>query len=108
MARWEPRSLKETLQANLDGIKKRIQAKQQETIQPPLGASAVSGKLLGAIEVHSLIEPEVDVLAFPLGEVGPKETAVSAGGGAQVRYGDGRWSVFPMSGGRTDSNRRRH
>jgi hypothetical protein len=29
---------------------------------------AVSGKLLGAIEVHALIEPEVDVLAFPLGE----------------------------------------
>ena len=30
MARWEPRSLQETLQANLDRIKKRIQAKQQE------------------------------------------------------------------------------
>ena len=30
MARWEPRSLKETLQAKLDSIKKRIQAKQQE------------------------------------------------------------------------------
>src|SRR5262249_50715463 len=29
---------------------------------------AVSGKLLGAIEVHALIEPKVDVLAFPLGE----------------------------------------
>jgi hypothetical protein len=29
---------------------------------------AVSGKLLGAIEVHALIDPEVDVLAFPLGE----------------------------------------
>ena len=30
MARWEPRTLKENLQANLDRIKKRIQAKQQE------------------------------------------------------------------------------
>ena len=29
---------------------------------------AVSGRSLGAIEMHSLIEPEVDVLAFPLGE----------------------------------------
>ena len=29
---------------------------------------AVSGKLLGAIEVHALIDPEVDVLGFPLGE----------------------------------------
>ena len=30
MARWEPRTLKETLQANLERIRKRIQAKQQE------------------------------------------------------------------------------
>ena len=30
---------------------------------------AVSGKSLGAIELHALIEPEVDALAFPLGEV---------------------------------------
>ena len=30
MARWEPRTLKENLQANLERIKKRIQAKQQE------------------------------------------------------------------------------
>lgn len=29
---------------------------------------AVSGKLLGAIELHALIDPEVDVLAYPLGE----------------------------------------
>ena len=37
-----------------------------------------------------------------------QETAVSATGGSQVRYRDGRWSVFPMSGGRTESNRRKH
>jgi len=30
MARWEPRTLKETLQSNLERIKKRILAKQQE------------------------------------------------------------------------------
>jgi hypothetical protein len=40
--------------------------------------------------------------------VGRHVVAVSSGGGAQVRYGDGRWSRFPMSGGRPDSNRRRH
>jgi hypothetical protein len=37
-----------------------------------------------------------------------KEVAISADGGAQVKYGDGRWSVFPMAGGRTESNRRKH
>jgi hypothetical protein len=30
MARWEPRSLKETLQSSLDRLKKRIQGKQTE------------------------------------------------------------------------------
>jgi hypothetical protein len=40
--------------------------------------------------------------------VGRHVVAVSSGGVAQVRYEDGRWSRFPMSGGRPDSNRRRH
>lgn len=40
--------------------------------------------------------------------IGRHVVAVSSGGVAQVRYGDGRWSRFPMSGGRPDSNRRRH
>ena len=40
--------------------------------------------------------------------VGRHVVAVSSGGVAQVRYGDGRWSRFPMSGGRPDSNRRGH
>lgn len=30
MARWEPRTPKESLQANLERLKKRIQAKQEE------------------------------------------------------------------------------
>ena len=30
---------------------------------------AVSGNLLGPIEIHSLVDPDVDALAFPLGEV---------------------------------------
>lgn len=30
MARWEPRTPKESLQASLDRLKSRIQAKQQE------------------------------------------------------------------------------
>lgn len=40
--------------------------------------------------------------------VGRHVVAVSSAGVAQVRYGDGRWARFPMSGGRPDSNRRRH
>jgi hypothetical protein len=39
---------------------------------------------------------------------GRREVAVSAIAGSQVRYGDGRWSVFPMAGGRTESSRRKH
>jgi hypothetical protein len=31
--------------------------------------AAVSGRALGAIEIHSLLEPEVSLLGFPLGEV---------------------------------------
>jgi hypothetical protein len=35
-------------------------------------------------------------------------TAISTGRTSQVKYADRRWSVFPMAGGRTESNRRRH
>jgi hypothetical protein len=34
--------------------------------------------------------------------------AVSASGGAQINYSDNRWSLTPVAGGRSESNRRRH
>ena len=42
---------------------------------------AVSGKLLGTIEAYALIEPEVDVLEFPLGEAASTPTVSEQLGG---------------------------
>ena len=41
MARWEPRTPKESLQASLDRLKKRIQAKQQEVKELEIQAKQV-------------------------------------------------------------------
>ena len=41
MARWEPRTPKESLQASLERLKKRIQTKQQEVKELELQAKQV-------------------------------------------------------------------
>src|SRR2546426_408748 len=43
--------------------------------------AAVSGRVLGAVEVHPILEPEISVLGFPLGEVAETLTVSEELGG---------------------------
>lgn len=81
-------------------------------IAPPMTSSAVRLKVnMPVIPMArtAVRVPPKQKRKRPVGSpVGRHVVAVSSTGVAQVRYGDGRWSRFPMSGGRPDSNHRRH